>query len=65
VSTLGYTGFLVGPTTIGLIAQGTSVPTALWLVPLFTAAGGVLGIVAVRLTAARRAARAAEAVVGG
>lgn len=65
VSTLGYTGFLVGPTTIGLIAQGTSVPFALWIVPLFTAAGGVLGIVAVRLTAARRAAQIAEAPVPG
>jgi MFS family permease len=65
VSTLGYTGFLVGPTTIGLIAQGTSVPTALWLVPLFTAAGGILGIVAVRLTATRRAAQTAEVVVPG
>ncbi len=56
VSTLGYTGFLVGPTAIGLIAQGTSVPFALWLVPLFTGTGGILGVVAVRLTAARRAA---------
>jgi MFS family permease len=56
VSTLGYTGFLVGPTAIGLIAQGTSVPFALWLLPLFTCAGGVLGIVAVRMTAARQPA---------
>ena len=59
VSTLGYTGFLVGPTAIGLIAQGTSVPFALWLVPIFTAVGGALGIVAVRLTASRRAEQAA------
>jgi MFS family permease len=55
VSTLGYTGFLIGPTAIGLIAQGTSVPFALWLLPLFTAAGGLLGIAAVRMTAAHRA----------
>jgi len=54
VSTLGYTGFLVGPTAIGLIAEGTSVPFALWLLPIFTTAGGVLGIAAVRMTAARR-----------
>lgn len=53
VSTLGYTGFLVGPTAIGLIAQGTSVPFALWLLPIFTTAGGVLGIAAVRMTASR------------
>lgn len=55
VSTLGYTGFLVGPTAIGLIAEGTSVPFALWLLPIFTTAGGVLGIAAVRMTAAQRA----------
>jgi predicted MFS family arabinose efflux permease len=56
VSVLGYGGFLVGPTMIGLIAEATSVPAALWLLPLFTLAGGVLGIVAVRMTARRRAA---------
>lgn len=54
VSTLGYTGFLIGPTAIGLIAEGTSVPFALWLVPMFTLVGGALGIGAVRMTAARR-----------
>ena len=54
VSTLGYTGFLVGPSAIGLIAEGTSVPFALWLLPIFTTAGGVLGIAAVRMTAAMR-----------
>jgi MFS family permease len=53
VSTLGYTGFLVGPTAIGLIAQGTSVPFALWLLPIFTVVGGVLGISAVHMTARR------------
>lgn len=53
VSTLGYTGFLVGPTAIGLIAQGTSVPFALWLLPIFTTAGGVLGIAAVHMTTRR------------
>lgn len=57
VSTLGYSGFLIGPTMIGLIAQGTSVPFALWLLPLFTCTGGALSIVAVRMTAARRAAK--------
>lgn len=56
VSAIGYTGFLVGPSAIGLIAQGTSVPFALWLLPLFTAAGGMLGIAAVRMTARRRPA---------
>jgi hypothetical protein len=39
-----------------VIAEGTSVPFALWLLPIFTTAGGVLGIAAVRMTAARNAA---------
>lgn len=66
VSTLGYSGFLIGPTMIGLIAQGTSVPFALWLLPLFTCTGGALGIVAVRMTAARRAAAGgAQSDAGG
>ncbi|MEP6598976.1 MAG: MFS transporter [Actinomycetota bacterium] len=56
VSAIGYTGFLVGPSAIGLIAQGTSVPFALWLLPLVTCAGGLLGIVAVRITAGRKPA---------
>ena len=30
-STMGYTGFLVGPTVIGLVAQATSLTTALWI----------------------------------
>ncbi|HYM82773.1 MAG TPA: MFS transporter [Candidatus Dormibacteraeota bacterium] len=30
-STMGYSGFLVGPTVIGLVAQATSLPTALWI----------------------------------
>lgn len=54
VSTLGYTGFLAGPSAIGLVAEATSVPIALWLVPIFTTAGGILGITAVRMTAGRR-----------
>lgn len=53
VSSLGYTGFLVGPTVIGLVAEQTSVLAALWLVPVLTAVGVGLGVVAVRLTAAR------------
>ncbi len=56
VSTFGYSGFLVGPSVIGVIAQATSVPFALWLIPVITLAGGVLGIAAVRLTARRREA---------
>lgn len=60
VSMLGYTGFLFGPTLIGVIADATSVPFALWLLPLFTCAGGLLGIVAVRMTARNRAAPAKQ-----
>jgi MFS family permease len=33
-STTGYTGFLIGPTLIGLVAQATSLPTALWITVL-------------------------------
>ncbi len=48
VSSLAYTAFLAGPTMIGLVAQATSVPTALWLVPFVTAAGGVVATLAIR-----------------
>jgi MFS family permease len=50
VASLGYTGFLIGPTCIGLVAQAVSVPFALWLLPFFTLAGGALGVIAVRST---------------
>jgi MFS family permease len=55
VSTIGYTGFLVGPTLIGLIASGTSVLSALWLVPIFTAVAGVLASAAAHVTNSRAA----------
>lgn len=48
VSSLAYTGFLAGPTAIGLVAQASSVPAALWLVPVVTAAGGALAVLAIR-----------------
>ncbi len=60
VSSFGYTGFLVGPTAIGLIAQAASVPFALWMLPVFTAAGGGLGIAAVRMTRSDDRTRPAE-----
>jgi MFS family permease len=42
VSTGGYTGFLVGPPVIGGLAELTSLPVALWLIPLLAAAASVL-----------------------
>lgn len=52
VGGLGYTGLLIGPAVIGLVAQQASVPFALWLLPMFTVAAGTLGVAAVRMTAA-------------
>jgi MFS family permease len=48
VTTIGYTGFLAGPTLIGLIAEGTSISFAIWLVPVFTFVAGVLASSAAR-----------------
>jgi MFS family permease len=50
VSSVGYIGFLVGPSTLGPIANATNVHTALWTLPLFAALAGVLGVAAVRMT---------------
>ncbi len=47
VASFGYTGFLIGPTVIGLVAQGAGVQFALRLVPMFTLAAGALGLVAI------------------
>jgi len=47
VATLGYTGFLVGPPLIGLVAEATSLPASLGMVAalalLVTALAGLLG----------------------
>ena len=48
VSSLAYVAFLAGPTLIGLVAQATSVPAALWMVPVITAIGGGVAVVALR-----------------
>jgi len=48
VSSLGYFAFLAGPTLIGGVAELTSVPTALWQIPLITALGGVFAVSALR-----------------
>ncbi len=48
VSSIAYLGFLVGPTAIGVLAQVTSVPFALWMIPIISAAGGALAITAIR-----------------
>ncbi|PZS32319.1 MAG: MFS transporter [Pseudonocardiales bacterium] len=51
VAALGCAGMLVGPSLIGLVAQLTSVASALYLLPPFTLAAGLLGIAGVRLSA--------------
>ncbi|MBA3251254.1 MAG: hypothetical protein H0T66_13325 [Geodermatophilaceae bacterium] len=43
VSTCGYLGFIAGPALVGGIAEVTSLPAALWLLPCLTLAVGVLG----------------------
>jgi MFS family permease len=48
VASFGYTGFLIGPTVIGFIAQGQGVLFALRLLPVFTLIAGGLGLVAIR-----------------
>ncbi len=58
VAALGCVGMLAGPSLIGLVAQLTSVPAALYLLPPFTLIAGVLGVAGVRLSARRKQARA-------
>jgi predicted MFS family arabinose efflux permease len=50
VSALGCVGLLAGPSLIGLVAQLTSVSSALYLLPPFTLAAGALGILGIRLS---------------
>ncbi len=49
VAALGCVGMLVGPSLIGLVAQLTSVASALYLLPPFTLAAGALGVAGIRL----------------
>ncbi len=51
VSSFSYLGFLIGPAALGPLASATSVHTALWILPSFAALAGVLGVIAVRMTA--------------
>ena len=51
VSSFSYLGFLLGPAALGPLASASSVHTALWMLPTFAALAGVLGVIAVRLTA--------------
>ncbi|MDQ6937167.1 MAG: MFS transporter, partial [Actinomycetota bacterium] len=48
VASMSYTGFLIGPTAIGFLAQATSVSTALWMVPIITAIGGASAVIGLR-----------------
>ena len=58
VSSFSYLGFLLGPASLGPLANATSVHAALWVLPTFAALAGLLGVVAVRLTARLSAAAA-------
>jgi MFS family permease len=51
VSSFSYLGFLLGPASLGPLANASSVHTALWVLPAFAALAGLLGVIAVRLTA--------------
>ncbi len=51
VSSFSYLGFLIGPAALGPLANATSVHSALWVLPTFAALAGVLGVLAVRMTA--------------
>lgn len=50
VSALGCIGLLAGPSLIGLVAELTSVPTAMYLLPPCTLAAGALGVMGARLS---------------
>jgi MFS family permease len=54
VAALGCVGMLVGPSLIGLVAQLTSIDSALYLLPPFTIAAGALGVVGIRLSSLAR-----------
>ncbi|UQX87668.1 MFS transporter [Jatrophihabitans telluris] len=51
VSSFSYCGFLLGPAALGPLASASSVHDALWVLPAFAALAGVLGVLAVRMTA--------------
>jgi len=51
VSSFSYLGFLLGPASLGPLASASSVHTALWILPTFAGLAGVLGVIAVRMTA--------------
>ncbi|MDQ2837272.1 MAG: MFS transporter [Actinomycetota bacterium] len=51
VSSFSYLGFLIGPASLGPLASATSVHVALWILPTFAALAGILGVIAVRMTA--------------
>jgi MFS family permease len=49
VTSLSYLGFLLGPAALGPLASATSVHSALWILPVFLALAGVLGVTASRM----------------
>lgn len=51
VSSFSYLGFLIGPAALGPLASATSIHSALWILPVFAVLAGILGVIAVRMTA--------------
>jgi len=56
VTALGYVGFVTGPPLVGLLSSLTSLPTALALLAVLTAAVAVVGPLALRSVPARKTA---------
>lgn len=56
VSSFSYAGFLLGPAAVGQLANASSIYAAIWLLPIFAGLAGILGVIAVRLTARLAAA---------
>lgn len=65
VSSFSYLGFLLGPASLGPLAHASSVHTALWVLPTFAALAGLLGVIAVRMTARVSLADQAAALRSG
>jgi MFS family permease len=55
VSSFSYLGFLIGPAALGPLASASSIHSALWVLPCFAALAGILGVIAVLMTARKAA----------
>ena len=57
VSSFSYLGFLIGPAALGPLASATSIHSALWVLPCFALLAGLLGVIAVLMTARKTTGR--------